>query len=359
MSAAAIRSGVLFAVACLVGACSFAADAPVRAAPARPGAQSAGPKPATAQAQSRRQVPVDRVSVAQVASRLGLKLTERDEGLTAIITGPGVRAEIEGGSRELKVNGLRVFLGYPAIVFKGDLYVSRIDFDRCLAPLLRPGYGVWIPPRPTVIALDPGHGGRDQGTSSLEKVYALDVAKRAKKDLEAAGYQVVLTRSEDVYLELAERAEIANNRGADVFISIHFNALPNDRKTSGVEVFTFAPKNQRSTASWSIGSSDDTEDDGSPVNQYDHWSSALAAAVQNRFVDDLKTFDRGKKIAHWGVLRTLRCPSILIEFGFLTSDVESRKIATPAYREEIAEALCDGVRDFAATLEVARKRVKR
>jgi hypothetical protein len=99
MSAAAFRSSVLFAVACFVGACSFAADAPVRAAPARPGAQSGTSKPAPAQAQSRRQVPVDRVSVAQVASRLGLKLTERDEGLTAIISGPGVRAEIEGGSR--------------------------------------------------------------------------------------------------------------------------------------------------------------------------------------------------------------------------------------------------------------------
>ncbi len=362
MSARAFRSGVLVALACFFAACGSAADGPVRAAPVRPGAAPSTPSSAAskaAPAPARKLAPAERVPVGQIASRLGLKLTERNDGLTVTLAGSGVRAELEGGSREIKVNGLRVFLGYPSIMVKGDLNLSRIDFERCLTPLLRPGFGVWIPSRPTVVALDPGHGGHDQGTSSLEKTYALDVAKRAKKQLEAAGYEVVLTRTDDVYLELAERAEIANNRGADVFISIHFNALPNDRKTSGVEVFTFAPQNQRSTDSWSLGKSDDTEEAAAPANRYDHWSSVLAAAVQNRFVDDLKAFDRGKKIAHWGVLRMVRCPSMLVECGFLTSDVESRKIATAAYRDDIAQALCDGVRDFTATLETARKRAKR
>jgi N-acetylmuramoyl-L-alanine amidase len=75
----------------------------------------------------------------------------------------------------------------------------------------------------------------------------------------------------------------------------------------------------------------------------------LAHAIQRRFVRDLKSFDRGKKLAHWGVLRSLNCPGVLIECGFLTSDAEARKIATSAHRQKLAIALAGGIRDYAAT----------
>jgi N-acetylmuramoyl-L-alanine amidase len=77
---------------------------------------------------------------------------------------------------------------------------------------------------------------------------------------------------------------------------------------------------------------------------------ALAHALHRNFVTDLKAFDRGKKIAHWGVLRGLNCPGVLVECGFLTSEAEARKIATPVYRQKIAEALAEGVREYAAKL---------
>jgi N-acetylmuramoyl-L-alanine amidase len=93
--------------------------------------------------------------------------------------------------------------------------------------------------------LDPGHGGKDTGTSINEKVYALDVARRAQTLLEAAGYRVILTRESDVFIDLPQRAAIANLNRADVFVSLHFNALPRDARTSGVEVFSFAPQFQR------------------------------------------------------------------------------------------------------------------
>jgi N-acetylmuramoyl-L-alanine amidase len=174
--------------------------------------------------------------------------------------------------------------------------------------------------------------------------------------LEAKGHRVVLTRDSDVYLDLPERSAIANENHASLFASIHFNAIAKDRRTSGVEIFTFAPQYQRSTNSWSPSQRGDIETDAARVNRYDHWSVVLAQAIQRRFVRDLRTFDRGKKIAHWGVLRNLNCPGVLLECGFLTSDVESRKIATSAYRQKLAVALAAGISDYAATLDAARAR---
>lgn len=312
-----------------------------RATPARPGAP-AGPALAV-----RKFGKTEYVRLSEAAARLGLRYATANRGREATLTGNGTRAELEMGSRETRINGLRVFLGDPLEDAAGQLYVSRVDFERCLTPLLRPSAG---PPAPGVktIVLDPGHGGRDSGTSSNEKIYALDVARRAKLQLEAAGFRVVLTRDKDVFVELAQRPAIANAARADLFVSIHFNAIARDTRTSGVEIFTFAPQYQRSTSAWSPTERDDTEDEASPVNRHDHWSVVLAQAIHRRFVHDLKTFDRGKKIAHWGVLRGLKCPGVLVECGFLTSTEEAKKIATPAYREKLAAAITAGIREYAA-----------
>ena len=87
-----------------------------------------------------------------------------------------------------------------------------------------------------------------------------------------------------------------------------------------------------------------------PVNRFDHWSVVLAQALHRRFVVDLKSYDRGKKIAHWGVLRQLNCPGVLIECGFLTSVAEAKKISTPEYRQQIAESLAEGVEWYASVV---------
>ncbi|HYD82704.1 MAG TPA: N-acetylmuramoyl-L-alanine amidase, partial [Opitutus sp.] len=144
------------------------------------------------------------------------------------------------------------------------------------------------------------------------------------------------------------RAIIANRANADVFVSIHFNALPNDQRTRGTEVFTFAPARQRSTNAWSLGANDDTEQAAAPANRHDAANAMLAHALHRELLEELKTFDRGKKIGHLGVLRGLNCPGVLVESGFLSNDEEARLIATPAYRQRIAEALAEGIGDYAA-----------
>jgi N-acetylmuramoyl-L-alanine amidase len=329
--------------------CCAAAEPAPRALPTRPGATASASK-AGAALPTRKFGVVDYVALSDVAARLGFKLAWLQPGRKVSLAGPAGRAELENDSRDISINGLRVFLGDPVLAAGGQLFVSRIDFERCLAPQLRPGFGALPLPAPRTIVLDPGHGGKDNGTSLNEKTFALDVARRAQKILAAAGLRVVLTRETDVFLDLPERSAKANAGRADLFVSIHFNALANDSKTSGVELYSFAPKAQHATGWLGKKNDPDLETSDMPVNRFDHWNVVLAQSLHRRLVGDLKAFDRGRKLAHWGVLRGLECPGVLVECGFLTSTAEAKKIATPAYRQKIAEALAAGVRDYVATV---------
>lgn len=375
-SAAKIRWRALCALALAAAECAAGADPAPRQAPTRPGAEksAAAPGPAAPKAPAPPAAPpsspaagdrgavatrkingLDYVNLADVAARLGLKLALSERGKRAVLAGAGVRAEIEADTRDVEINGLRVFLGDPSADVDGRLYVSRIDYERCLVPLLRPGAGVAARPAPRLVVLDPGHGGNDPGKTNArlgvnEKTVALDVARRTKARLEAAGFRVVLTRDDDTFVALPQRATIANLAKADLFVSIHFNALPNDTKTSGVEVYTFAPRTQRSTNAWGPAEANDAEPQASPVNRFDHWNALLAHALHRRLVVDLKLPDRGKKLMHLGVLRPLAAPSVLVECGFLSSDAEARRIAQPDYRQQLAVALAAGIADYAATL---------
>jgi N-acetylmuramoyl-L-alanine amidase len=261
--------------------------------------------------------------------------------------------EIEAGSREMRFNGYKVFLGDVARINDGAFCISRVDGERLLAGLLQPEAAG--PQQVKRIVIDPGHGGSDMGTQNVklqldEKVFALDVSVRLRALLKAKGYEVSMTRESDVAVGKAERALFANVAKADLFISVHFNASPavDDRKTSGTEVFTFAPQFQRSTDSWGPGQADDRELQPAPVNRFDIASVACAHAIQVALLKSLKTVDRGQKIAHWGALRGLNCPGVLVEAGFLSHPIEGKKIATPGYRQQIAEAIADGVDAYAA-----------
>ena len=355
MLPAAFRFSAFGLLLATLAPCALVADTPTRAAPSRPNAVAARP---LATLPTKKFGQLEYVKVTDVAKQLGLKLAKYDRGRRVVLSGAGVNAEIENDTRDITVNGLRVLLGDKTEDAGGEIYLSRVDYERSLTPLLRPGFGLGAGsiPGTRVVVLDPGHGGRDNGTSVNEKVYALDVARRAKKLLDAAGYRTILTRTDDSYLSLVERPAIAQANKADLFVSIHFNAVERDNKTSGVEVYTFPPQFQRGTNAWSPGERNNAETDDSAANTFDYWNSALAHAIHRRFVVDLKTFDRGKKLKHLGVLRSLNCPGVLVECGFLTSTAEARKIATAEYRDKLAEAIVRGIRDYTATVESLRKK---
>lgn len=331
------------------GAASKATTASGSAA-ARAKASSAAPaKPEVAKTR-------EFVGLKDAALRLGLKMTVAANGLVTLADATR-RVEFAPESRETRINGLRFFLGDPVTMRGGELQVSRTDFETCLVPLLRPMLMTRVPARPKVIAIDAGHGGADTGTQNprlglKEKTFTLDVAQRLKKRLEQRGYKVVMTRETDERVNLQSRAIIANRGGADLFVSIHFNSLFPDTKTSGAEVFTFTRAGQRSDQSRAFGQSDDTEEKPAPINRFDALSVMLADAVHRATLEALKLPDRGQKTKHLGMLRGLNCPGVLVETGFLSNDAEAKKIATAAYRDEIADALTSGIESYAAMVGV-------
>ena len=305
-----------------------------------------------ADASSFRSGGVDYVSLEDCAARLGMRL-ERSIPPTSVMLKDGAQpvARFADRSRETDIKGLRVFFGDPVLEHRGTFYLSRTDFDARLLPRLRPELCASPPRRPHVVAVDPGHGGPDHGTENrslgtMEKTYTLDVALRLKKLLEAAGYAVVMTRETDVDVPKQIRTEIANQASADLFVSIHFNSLYPNTKTTGVEVLSFPPRSQRSTNSWSPGEKDDSEAREAPVNDFNAWNSVLASALHRRLLDSLHTGDRGEKFEHLGVLRMLKCPGVLVESAFLSSDAEAARLATPAYRDQIAAAILGGIQDY-------------
>lgn len=351
-----LRAGIFL----LAAAVPLLADDRVRAAPRRPGAPPAAAKPVAA-ASDRARAPSQRfVSVPDLARRLGLKLTPFGKR-SWLLTRGTTKIELEADSREITVDGMRLFMGAAATVRDGELHLSQIDADRTVGPLARPDILKVRPDRPKVIAIDPGHGGADNGMENKalglkEKVLTLDVSQRLKKILTARGYKVVLTRSNDRPLspdkstDFQRRSQIANSVGADLMVSVHFNSLSPDTKTSGTEVYTFTPQFQRSTRSLSAGESDDAERDPAPVNRFDGWSAILAHSLHREIISSLKTSDRGQKTMHSAVLRGLNCPGVLVEAVFLSNPIEGKKATTSAYRQQIAEAIADGIVAYAAVV---------
>ena len=310
------------------------------------------------------------IGLRDVAAMLGWKMDWAESARRLTLTGNGGRVEMTSGSREASVNGLRLFLGHPTVQKSGALYLTKTDFQRELMPLLEPPLLGPLLGRPRIVVIDPGHGGADQGMENRplglkEKILTLDVAQRLKKLLEGRGYKVVLTRNDDRMLgpdkqtdsatrkqaDFMARWDIANRAKADLFVSIHFNSLYPDTKTSGTEVYTFTRAGQRSDKAWGFSEKDDAETTPAEVNRFDPWSSLLAHSLHREVIGALKTYDRGQKTMHSAVLRGLKCPAVLVESVFLSNDAEARHAATPEYRQQMAEALASGIGAYADVLE--------
>lgn len=309
---------------------------------------------------------VNYVDAAQFGARFGLDARMTKAGNTLMLSSKWTKIEFDADSRDCSINGLRVFLGDATRAYRGKIMLSRVDAEKLITPLLLPGAGEKQIPGLKTIVIDPGHGGKDPGKMNQrlkinEKTMTLDTARRLQQVLETMGYRVILTRSDDRQIgpdkvsDLQRRAEIANQAHADLFISLHFNAVESGaNRVTGVEVYTLTPQSQYSTA-------DPEKDDDRgaatayPGNAMDHWNTVLGYQVYRAMLDELHTDDRGLKRARFAVLRYTTCPAILIESGFLSNDQEARRIATPAYRQKIAEAIADGVQAYGNILAGARK----
>lgn len=177
--------------------------------------------------------------------------------------------------------------------------------------------------RETLIVIDAGHGGRDPGAvGSLiqEKVVNLTTALKLQKELEKQGFKVYMTRSKDEYVNLYDRAGMANGLGAALFVSIHANASASS-SANGVEVLY----------------SNDSMSGG----------KGLATEIQNEMIRALRATDRGVvKRTNLVVLRETVMPAVLVELGFLTNAAEQNKLLNDSYLQTSAEAIARGIVEF-------------
>lgn len=311
---------------------------------------------------------VEYVDAVAFGTRFGLKSEWSNANRRLVLKSKWTTLELEADTRECAVNGLRVFLGEATRDYKNGIYLSQIDAERFIGPMLLPGLGQTTVPPLRIIMIDPGHGGVDPGMQNKrlkldEKFLALDTAQRLKALLEAQGYKVFLTRTSDRHLsknkkeDLRMRAEMAQRASADLFISIHFNSVASRADAvTGVETFTMTPRYQYSTGDTSDDRDEDEVKQANPGNRNDAWNSLLGYTFHRELLSGLTASDRGLKHARFAVLRLVNCPAVLVESGYLSHDAEAKKIATPAYRQKIADAIASGVRIYANALEGERRR---
>lgn len=193
-----------------------------------------------------------------------------------------------------------------------------------------------------VVVLDPGHGGGDPGETGAagtrEEDVVLDIALRVA-DLLADGFEVILTRREDVALTHEQRANEANYRDADVFVSIHLGAS-SAVSANGVGVFV-SSGTMTTPAGRTIASR--TGQNGQAENR------RLAEQVASSIHASTASTVRGIHAAPCRVLEGLTMPAVLVETGFVTNPVEEELLAGESYRQTLAEGLAEGIRAFLAS----------
>jgi N-acetylmuramoyl-L-alanine amidase len=262
---------------------------------------------------------------------------------TVNLEGATLRMQGAVNARELYLNGLKFILSFPIIKVDNKILMSRMDLSKLVEPVLRPAK-ISTAPVHTVV-LDAGHGGYDQGAVSMlgnEKDFALDVVERARDLLTKAGFNVRLTRSADVFVRLEDRAAFANRQSNAVFVSVHFNAGARE-DAGGVETYSLAPRGVPSTNNANVSLADFQPGVG---NIRDPENIALATAMHTALITKLGVSDRGIKRARFIVLRDSNIPAVLIEGGFLTNALDRVRIATPVYRQILAQAILQGVLSY-------------
>jgi N-acetylmuramoyl-L-alanine amidase len=178
-----------------------------------------------------------------------------------------------------------------------------------------------IPKGKLVVLIDPGHGGKDPGAIGRggirEKDVILPISQRIAEVLERNGVQVVMTRDSDYFVTLPGRVAMAERADADVFVSIHANSAGANRpEVSGLETY------------------------------YYNTGLTLARIVHNQVLRSVNVRDRKVRKARFYVLRKSSMPSILVETGFLTGRDDAAKLKSSAYRNQMADAIAQGILQY-------------
>jgi N-acetylmuramoyl-L-alanine amidase len=166
------------------------------------------------------------------------------------------------------------------------------------------------------VVIDAGHGGKDGGSvwnGLIEKKLCLDVAKRVEAGLKSRGLKTTMTRRADTFVELSQRARLANRIPSSIFVSVHFNG---SRKTliSGGEVYYRSARGR-----------------------------VLASAISRSIKSRVTGGTRGIFHGNYKVLRETQMPAVLVECGYLSNKREAARCATPTHRQKLADAIVNGI----------------
>lgn len=247
------------------------------------------------------------------------------------------------GSRVAYWNGLALALGFVPHLTNGHPFLHSLDLLKNFAPLISSSVSPTNEKRRIVI--DPGHGGENSGAkniagSGFEKDYTLDWALRLKPLLVANGWNVLLTRTDDVDLSLGDRVRMAERAKADLFISLHFNSVDppaNRSEHNGIETYCLTPTGMPSNVTRNF-----KDDLGLRYanNAFDRQNLQYAFRLHQAVVHFSARKDGGIRHARFlSVLRDQNRPAVLIEGGYLTDPQEARLIANATYRQKLAEAV--------------------
>ncbi|MDU9791659.1 N-acetylmuramoyl-L-alanine amidase family protein [Helicobacter pylori] len=217
------------------------------------------------------------------------------------------------------------------------------------------------------IVLDAGHGGKDCGAMSAnlvcEKDIVLEVVKFLHKELKKRGYSVLLTRDKDIYIDLVARTELANRKSADLFISVHANSIPKHSTSNAHGIETYFLSTARSERARKVAEQENKDD----VNLMDYFSKSLLLnslntqrlIISNKLAIDVQygmlqsirknypdVVDGGVREGPFWVLAGALMPSILIEIGYNSHAIESKRIQSKPYQKILAKGIADGIDSF-------------
>ena len=270
----------------------------------------------------------DTISIRRLAATLGMRISESNHTHVVLKNSANTVMIFTLNGGKLYVNTRPVGEVGPIERKAGQIYVSS-----SLVSQIRSAMRTYAPlptPSPTpgtrrlsgTVVIDPGHGGKDPGATSVlgfyEKGINLSVALKVARLLERRGLRVKMTRTDDYFLELEDRAAIANNLRADLFVSIHSDSFPkSSRRGFTVYIARSAPSSSRRAAS---------------------------AIVRSMSGTGLNSF--GVQTAGYHVLTGTRGPAVLVELGYLSNRREAALLRSSSFQNRLANAVANGIIDY-------------
>ena len=266
------------------------------------------------------------ITVDQLATRLGLTVQSGGAPYYELTNANNRVLLFTYDNGRVYVNGAMICQVGTTRQVNGITYVSELLVPK-IRSHLKTSYtpSIVIPDSPSyktitgIIVIDAGHGGRDPGATSClgfyEKTINLPIARKVASYLESRGARVIMTRSSDTFIELNERADIANRAGADLFVSIHGDSHASSAQ-NGYTIYVAR------SASWS--------------------SKKIGIAIEQS-MKQTGLSSKGIRNADFRVLVRTRCPAVLVECGYLTNPSEADLLDDDDFQDRVARAIAEGI----------------